>query len=332
MINMFKNQRIFYWSCFLFLCFASSLSAQTGPEICGNGLDDDLDGLIDCYDPDCCADASCAGTFYDACDVTSTCFEGVIPTTFSIRRSKVSDPAIPIFEAGIPFVGDFDGDGIAEYVATNSTGAVHVFRDGPAGLTASARLYGTLPGSATVNGLTLPNVVPIASTFITDPYLAIGDLDGDGSAEIIVRQPFSIPVTVNNVTTQEDHYHLCVYDGGGNLLAFYDLDDAASPFVYNNVGGVNRTGTTGVYDFDGDGIAEISHGLGIFRYDPSTTTGSRLTILGYPGTVVGIGLNNTYYGEQVVAVEVDNHTATGYTYGLELIAGNTVYDVNTSLA
>ena len=31
-----------------------------GDEICDNGIDDDLDGLVDCDDPDCYADVDCA--------------------------------------------------------------------------------------------------------------------------------------------------------------------------------------------------------------------------------------------------------------------------------
>ncbi|HIO22153.1 MAG TPA: hypothetical protein EYN18_07150, partial [Nitrospirales bacterium] len=36
----------------LCLGFASTLPAQVA-EICGNGIDDDADGLVDCDDPDC---------------------------------------------------------------------------------------------------------------------------------------------------------------------------------------------------------------------------------------------------------------------------------------
>ncbi len=36
-------------------------SAGPTPEVCGNGLDDDRDGLLDCLDPDCLGDAACVG-------------------------------------------------------------------------------------------------------------------------------------------------------------------------------------------------------------------------------------------------------------------------------
>lgn len=326
MINTIRNQRIFYWSCFLFLFLLSSLSAQGQNEICGNGMDDDGDGLIDCYDPDCCGFTGCDATFYDPCDIEPTCFEGNTPGTFSIRRARISSvptlpgtPAVPpMYEAGIPFVGDIDSDGEIEYVVVDGTGPAHVFEDGTGGITHSATLYG-----GTLNGVTL---TAVAQTTVrdSDPYPAIGNLDNDGEAEVVVRQLFSVPdaITGNLV----NHHHLCVYNATGTLLAFFDLDASADFTYLVSAANNNKTGTIGIYDFDGDGVAEISHGLGIFRYNPGGT-GSRLELLGYPQTIEGRGINNNYYGEQVVAVDVDPITAG---YGLELIAGNTVYDVNTA--
>lgn len=304
---MFKNQRLFYGVCFLFLFLFSDLDAQTGLEICGNGLDDDGDGLIDCYDPDCCGDGACDGIFYDPCDILSTCSEPVIPTNFSIVNDRNSDNDVaPIFESAIPFVGDLNNDGTTEYVAVDGTGPAYIFEDGPLGITHSQTLDG-----GTVNGVNLAITPGIALS--SDPYPAIGNIDNDGDAEIVVRQVFG------------GRNHLCVYNSAGILMAFNDLDAAGSPFT--NVTNVsNRTATTGIYDFDGDGVAEISHGLGIFRYEPGVGNGLRL--LAYPQTIEGRGLNNNYYGEQVVAVEIDDPSGLGYTYGLELIAGNTVYDVD----
>jgi hypothetical protein len=40
------------------------------PEICGNGIDDDGDGRIDCMDGDCLLDAGCAGTCYPLSTIT----------------------------------------------------------------------------------------------------------------------------------------------------------------------------------------------------------------------------------------------------------------------
>jgi hypothetical protein len=48
------------------LCFEQAW----GQEVCNNGIDDDADGLIDCYDPDCCDD--CDDFYFQQCE--SSCF------------------------------------------------------------------------------------------------------------------------------------------------------------------------------------------------------------------------------------------------------------------
>ena len=40
--------------------------ATGGSEICNNGIDDDADGRIDCFDPDCLSATACAGMCMDA--------------------------------------------------------------------------------------------------------------------------------------------------------------------------------------------------------------------------------------------------------------------------
>jgi hypothetical protein len=40
---------------------AADASCATGETACVDGRDDDGDGLTDCDDPDCAADASCTG-------------------------------------------------------------------------------------------------------------------------------------------------------------------------------------------------------------------------------------------------------------------------------
>jgi hypothetical protein len=40
--------------------FTAALGDPTLPEDCGNGVDDDCDGYLDCADSDCSADPGCA--------------------------------------------------------------------------------------------------------------------------------------------------------------------------------------------------------------------------------------------------------------------------------
>ncbi|MBK8556840.1 MAG: hypothetical protein IPL65_14175 [Lewinellaceae bacterium] len=52
----------------LFVAFnALLLSAQAIPENCTNGIDDDGDGLIDCFDPDCTCTGQCDQFYYNTC-------------------------------------------------------------------------------------------------------------------------------------------------------------------------------------------------------------------------------------------------------------------------
>jgi len=62
------------------------------PEQCGNGLDDDGDGRIDCMDADCLLDAGCAGTCYPlstvACGSTFTSANTVVGATDRIVENS----------------------------------------------------------------------------------------------------------------------------------------------------------------------------------------------------------------------------------------------------
>ena len=49
----------FCWDSFEF-----SAQCPNVPEICDNGIDDDCDGLIDCFDGDCSEDQNCASFYF----------------------------------------------------------------------------------------------------------------------------------------------------------------------------------------------------------------------------------------------------------------------------
>ena len=50
-------------------CFGDPSCTKPGEEICNNGIDDDDDGLIDCADPDCATSISCKPTMgHEICD------------------------------------------------------------------------------------------------------------------------------------------------------------------------------------------------------------------------------------------------------------------------
>lgn len=59
---------------------APSCGGTGGPEICTDGIDNDLDGLTDCSDPDCSADPACQGgscfNLGESCSVDGDCCSG----------------------------------------------------------------------------------------------------------------------------------------------------------------------------------------------------------------------------------------------------------------
>ncbi|MEL7532414.1 MAG: FG-GAP-like repeat-containing protein, partial [Bacteroidota bacterium] len=85
-----------------------------GPEICDNGIDDDGDGLIDCYDPDCASSANCA--FY----VSYDCTQSVPPDTVCI--AEVSRASGSYANRLSVMVADIDQDSTVELIGFNSTG------------------------------------------------------------------------------------------------------------------------------------------------------------------------------------------------------------------
>lgn len=147
----------------LFLVFLFStfqLAAQT--ENCTNGLDDDADGLVDCYDQDCTCTGQCDDFYYTTCN--ADCY--YIPPCDSIQLGVQWTGEANLNTYSVFVAGDIDRDGVPDvvsyrcefpdiYVADGATGATKLHIVGPT----------KYPGG-------------------TSPALA--DLDKDGFGEILL--------------------------------------------------------------------------------------------------------------------------------------------------
>ena len=162
-------------ACTAFLLCVSPVFSQTEPaksalpvllaEICDNGLDDDNDGLVDCYDPDC------------QCFTGEDCTVTEIPTDFKARLAWQSTQNGASITA-TPMVANMNPqqDSIPEIIV----------------------------GAAAANGITIPNKIlffrgdgsnanaPMSLTIPGgfNPYPVpgptIGDIDNDGIPELIM--------------------------------------------------------------------------------------------------------------------------------------------------
>ena len=101
----------------LALClFSFFASAQSGVEICGDGIDNDGDGFIDCFDGSCANVGDCDGSFLGN-DATCQATPLELPK-FSLTLDFAS-PNETTNHLSRMAIGDLDRDGIPEIVSMN---------------------------------------------------------------------------------------------------------------------------------------------------------------------------------------------------------------------
>ncbi len=145
---------------FLFISFV--LFAQAPVEDCNNGIDDDGDGLIDCFDTDCTCTGQCDDFYYTTCN--ADCYYVPPCGQISLGIQWSSDAETGTYSPMV--AGDMDGDGIPDIVTTRNESPDLYVIDGATGLTKVHVMAPTVwPGG-------------------TAP--AIADLDHDGLGEIVI--------------------------------------------------------------------------------------------------------------------------------------------------
>ncbi len=97
-----------------FILFATSVFAQE--TVCNNYLDDDGDGFIDCFDPDCSSNAVC-DDFYLGNDVD--CQPAVPPSNKFTMTRDFSSPNETTNHLSRMAIGDLNRDGVPEIITMN---------------------------------------------------------------------------------------------------------------------------------------------------------------------------------------------------------------------
>ncbi|MEL6538682.1 MAG: VCBS repeat-containing protein, partial [Bacteroidota bacterium] len=263
----------------LILLFSSTLGwAQ---EICNNGIDDDGDGFIDCYDNSCAGNSAC-DNFYIGNSVL--CEEPPNVADFAMEKIWDTDETdVPdVYGSNHTIVGDIDGDGVPEVFAVRRN------KNGSTSYNGDDVLYvingddGTLKGSVNLGG---------ASTL----YMALADVDNDGCGEVFLGR-------------RDDNINQF------RLIAI--SCDLTVKWESDPIPGTNNlhesVGTIGVADFDEDGSPEVYAKGKIF----DATTGSfEVNITSTNGTT------HQQQNAGAIAVDILPTGDCGLCDGLELVVG-----------
>jgi gliding motility-associated-like protein len=195
----------------ILLTLISSALAGFAQEICNNGIDDDGDGLIDCYDPQCNGNPDCSDFFYGKPALSCT----TNPTNPAFSLNTIWQSPMDVSTRSTMMVGDMDGDGTPEVVCHQSGVNELFILDG---------LTGAL--EVTVN---CPAILDHADA------IAIGDTDDDGLGEIyVVTSDAFLRCFENNGTAKVGFTPVNIGTTAESLPSIADFNYDGIPEIYIN--------------------------------------------------------------------------------------------------
>lgn len=259
-------------------------------EICDNCIDDDGDGLIDCYDPDCCGVGPCIGNSFDCLPTKTQDCAVVYPVTIEPLWTNSKN----IDTRRTPIAGDIDNDGDVEIVIAGSGNqGLHII-NGKTGVTEQV-----LPFNA--NG------------FFDAP--ALGDVNQDGFAEIFA-------VTNGSVLIRWE-YNGTLFIESPTISSTW----TANPTIgYGS--GTAFNWSPALADFNHDGIPEVYFANQIYNSLTGELVAEHLLGTNTPFGRSSTGANVKGAEAYSVAADVLPASACAHCDGLELVAGPAVYSVN----
>lgn len=287
-----------------FIAVLNGLSAQT-ESLCNNGLDDDGDGYIDCYDPDCaCFSApECLGTPPAQIEGQLDWRSGqrvypprTIPLVANLNPQTDDIPEIIVVKSGINYPGS-----IAR--------TIHFYR-------------GDGANAANPDTLYIEGGIDSHTFWMTHPV--VGDLDGDGIPELVVMTFEGNIQVYRNYTP-----------GAPQAMALWVQTAAGGPGT-TGAAIVTRRLRPQLADFDGDGISEIVAGNSIFKLDLSDPANPQLNRVLFGGSSLprgkfhdGIVSSDVFTAVGVAdMVSVADCNGDPDCGGLEVVAGPVIYAVD----
>ncbi|MFT3926999.1 MAG: MopE-related protein [Myxococcales bacterium] len=251
------------------------LAASGAGEACGNTKDDDLDGLVDCVDPDCAADAACGPamecrTFFWQIQSATSAIRQIVTTPASNAFTSSTVATVGI---GTNAAGYNPRDGYYYAIGTGGTTQRHLLKIDSTGA------YTDL-GAVAV--LVTDGVSPIAGDCDDRGNLYVKDNAGNAVYKISLSSPYT--TTKYSLTSGFAGADI-VYDR--DLQRFYGVDDdtlyawdagAAAPTSKSITGATVDSATHAAVWTDGDGFVYSleSQATGdLRRIDPSTGVASK---------------------------------------------------------
>ncbi|MBL6445581.1 gliding motility-associated C-terminal domain-containing protein [Fulvivirga sp. 29W222] len=264
---------------FLFSALFLLAAVANAQEICDDGIDNDGDGFIDCFDPDCTGNSSCDG-FYIGQDVTCEAIPNEFPS-FSLTLDFAS-PNKTANHIGRIAVGDLDADGIPEIVAQNKyTDKLFILNGND----------GSVKYETSVDSWLQP-----------EWRVIIGNVEGDNCAEIytilydwtgiheyyIVAYDCQLNELWRSEYRERDPVHMSLadFDGDGQVELFYKDEIRDARTGTRLVAGSHKSwnqmnGGPVAVDILGDGNLELVSGLNIYQVNlgSRTSDAGSLTLL-----------------------------------------------------
>jgi gliding motility-associated-like protein len=221
---------------FLFLLFSTVVFGQS--ENCSNGLDDDGDGLIDCFDDECGCTTICQNDYYAEC--TDTCSVPTSNNPFDLRIKWQFRNEWHNYNTCI--TGDLDNDGFPEIVG----------KKGPFFYNSPVRNINNI---IIVDGRTGQKKYEINSPapYYYSTAMTIADADRDGYGEVYF-------MAANYSPYGSDAGKILCYEFNGTNFSRKWSSDRRPGFS----GGSDIAFNVSITDFDGDGLPEIYCGNQIF--------------------------------------------------------------------
>ena len=227
-----------YRKTFLTTLFASAFFITTAQEntatLCSNGIDDDGDGLVDCYDAECAPLGTCDDFFFGNSVV---CLDDPDVTDFTIALEWGSADQTATSHAS-PAIGDLDQNGIPEVITVNNYGSTVTVLNGSNGQTIATRSVGFNP----------ENTPAIANVF------------DDETTEILVSQNEGkrIKLFEGDLSGEVWSYTSARNDMG--IAGFADFNEDGVPEVYYKNEILNAQTGALIIAGDGDWERDYVHG------------------------------------------------------------------------